>query len=315
MYTRPRSTLVRDAGSTIFMAMQRNAALLAASVLALTGCATTGAPVATASGTPPAIPGCPLPAEGPRFSISVTDHGGPAVHMELRDSIAHAIAEVWGEDVPRTVRDWPRYIQVLRELNARVPLPPFHTQKKWRVRESDSAVVLLSYGRGTVPELDIPEQGLRREFKGWLLSAIGRAIGGTVSGRWISAPMPLQVPGASDTVITLEVRFGWSPRPGAAVAAFARQEREARGRPNNRGPNYPAQYRQQNIEGEVMVGFIVSLEGEVDPSSIRLISSDGDLFTSSVQYALPGMRFDPLVVECVAWPRAGAQPFTFYLRR
>jgi hypothetical protein len=277
------------------------------------GCAPTSRPP-----TPPAqqaaADACSVPTDIRRFSISVANHSGRPVSAELREKIARALAHAWGEDERTPIRDWPTYLRVMRELGARIPDRPFHTHQKWRVREGDSAVALLTYRPGAVPELDIPQQQIRKEFRGWITTAVGRATARALNGR-TGAPLPLQFEGAGNAEVTLEVRFGRSPRPDAAIAAFALQEREVRPRPGNRGPRYPDSYRVQNLEGQVMIGFIIDEAGQVDGSSMRVLWSDGDLFTQSVVAALPSMRFHPFVIECVPYPIVAIQPFNYTLTR
>ncbi|HYC52110.1 MAG TPA: energy transducer TonB [Gemmatimonadaceae bacterium] len=260
------------------------------------------------------MPGCPLRADGPRFSISVSNHSGPPVSAAVRDTIARAIAQMWGDQEGPEIRDWPRYVRVMRELNARIPAAPFQRQGEWRVRAGDSAVVLLTYGAAPEPTLAIPEQSLRREFRGWVTSAVERAIAYASSGRVLAPPMPLWLPSVADRTVTLELRFGWSPRPDAAIARFTRQDREPVPRRTNVGPRYPEEYRVENIRGEVITAFIITKDGAVDPGSVRVISTDGELFTNSVLAAIPSFRFDPPVMDCKPWPIAVIQPFNFRLR-
>jgi hypothetical protein len=296
--------------------MRPHVVLCIASVLALGACAAVGTPV---SGylVPPAAAGqaCPLSPDGPRFTISVSDYSGASVSAELRTSIADAIADVWGTEEQKTVRNPERHLQVYRELRALIPSPPHHMQRKWRVRPGDSAITFLTYRRGQVPELDIPEQGLREEFREWITTAVGRAVAQALKGRTSGTPLPLQFAGVDDREVTLELRFGWSPRPGAAVITFARQEREAWPRPGNRGPRYPDDYRVNNVEGEVLIGFIITATGAVDANSMRVIVTDGPLFTRSVLAALPAMRFDPAMMDCEPYALVAVQPFNFSLVR
>ena len=290
--------------------------LCIASVLALGACGAVGTPV---SGylVPPAAAGqaCPLSQGGPRFTISVSDYSGASVSAELRTSIADAIADVWGDEEPTSIHDSERTALVMRELRARIPSQPHHLQGKWRPRPGDSAVTLLTYRRGQVPELDIPQQGLRDEFREWITTAVGRAIALSINRRALGTALPLQFAGVDDREVTLELRFGWSPRPNAAVITFARQESEARPRPGNRGPQYPDDYRINNVEGEVKVAFIIDTTGAVERGSIRVLSSSGPLFDTSVRRALPAMRFQPMMIDCKPHALVVMQPFNFTLTR
>ena len=287
-------------------------AFLIIALVGASGCAAASA--GSASVQQSADAACPLPAEGARFSISVASHSGPPVSLELRKRIAEALASAWGEEERTRIRDWPAFLDVMRELNARLPDQPLYQFNKWRASNADSAVALLTYRKGSVPELDLPQQPMRKDFREWIVKAVGRAIASAINRQALD-PLPLQFQGAGDEEVTLEVRFGWSPRPGAAIAEFARQERDVRPRPGNRGPRYPDTYRMQNIEGEVMVGLIIDAAGQVDGSSMRIVWSDGVLFTQSVVAALPLMRFEPLQIECSNHPVVAIQPFNFTLMR
>jgi TonB family protein len=56
-------------------------------------------------------------------------------------------------------------------------------------------------------------------------------------------------------------------------------------------PKYPALLRRANIEGSVIVRFVIRDDGSVDPESIEIVKSTHDLFTNSVRTWLDGARF------------------------
>jgi TonB family protein len=283
--------------------------LLVLSLAMAGGCASTGTAGVSKSGSD----SCP-PASGEKpYTISVSNHGGAVVSPEIRQSIANALAGAWGYDDERLERS-ARYVQVARELNARIPKATEYTQDKWRTRAGDSAVALLTYRRGQLPELDLQPQGLRDEFFRWITKATGVAVAQAFNERAVQDTMPLHIDDGGSDVITLELRFGRTPPPDAAVAVFALREREPRHR-SGTGPRYPDAYRQQNIEGAVLTGFIIDSTGEVDQRSVRIVSSDGELFTASVRQALRTMKFEPHMVNCQARAVAAFQPFNFSLYR
>ena len=81
------------------------------------------------------------------------------------------------------------------------------------------------------------------------------------------------------------------------------------------GPRYPDEYRRNNIEGEVIVAFVIDTAGRIEPETFRVIAFSAPLFLSSVRSALRTMRFYPLVVDCSPRRMVGVQPFNFTLWR
>ena len=74
------------------------------------------------------------------------------------------------------------------------------------------------------------------------------------------------------------------------------------------------------------VGSAIELDPELELSvkgrdlvsgipKVRTISSDGDLFTTSVRDFLAKARYEPYMLDCVAFPLVTAQPFNFSLTR
>jgi TonB family protein len=56
---------------------------------------------------------------------------------------------------------------------------------------------------------------------------------------------------------------------------------------------FPDELRARPIDGEVIVQFRVNEKGRVDASSMQVLHSEHDLFTSAVRNALPRFRFEP----------------------
>ena len=56
---------------------------------------------------------------------------------------------------------------------------------------------------------------------------------------------------------------------------------------------FPDELRARPIDGEVVVQFRVNEKGRVDASSMQVLHSEHDLFTSAVRNALPRFRFEP----------------------
>lgn len=77
---------------------------------------------------------------------------------------------------------------------------------------------------------------------------------------------------------------------------------------------YPDLLRAANVEGEVLAQFVVDREGNVEPSTFKVLKSNHDLFTQAVKAALPDMKFSPAEVRGVHVKQLVQQPFTFGLR-
>jgi TonB family protein len=58
-------------------------------------------------------------------------------------------------------------------------------------------------------------------------------------------------------------------------------------------PVYPSDLAEAGIEGVVRTSYVVDATGQVDTTTIRILSSDDPRFTASVQTALVEMRFRP----------------------
>jgi TonB family protein len=63
--------------------------------------------------------------------------------------------------------------------------------------------------------------------------------------------------------------------------------------PGTGAPVYPSELARAGVEGAVRVTYVVDTMGRVDTTTIRIMSSDHRLFTTSVQAALGEMRFRP----------------------
>ena len=63
--------------------------------------------------------------------------------------------------------------------------------------------------------------------------------------------------------------------------------------PQNPHPEYPQALRSANLEGDVLITFIVDTTGRVEPGSLRIVRSSHPLFGESVQRWLPKTRYRP----------------------
>jgi periplasmic protein TonB len=73
--------------------------------------------------------------------------------------------------------------------------------------------------------------------------------------------------------------------------------------------------RSANVEGEVLVQFVVDTTGRVEKGSIKILKSSHELFTNAVQSALNSMRFYPAEIGGRKVKQLVQQPFNFALTR
>ena len=78
---------------------------------------------------------------------------------------------------------------------------------------------------------------------------------------------------------------------------------------------YPDALRSANVEGEVLAQFVVDVNGEVLPGSLKVLRSTHPLFADAVKAALPGMRFYPAEVDGKKVRQMLERPFTFSLSK
>ena len=58
-------------------------------------------------------------------------------------------------------------------------------------------------------------------------------------------------------------------------------------------PRYPERLRLAGVNGQVRIRFVVDTTGRVDPTSVQILESTHDLFTTAVREILPVLRFKP----------------------
>jgi periplasmic protein TonB len=85
--------------------------------------------------------------------------------------------------------------------------------------------------------------------------------------------------------------------------------------PGTASPRYPEVLRSSGVEGEVQAQFVVGEEGRADPSTLKILKSSNDLFSSAVRNALPNMRFYAAEVGGKKVKQLVQQTFQFRLDR
>jgi periplasmic protein TonB len=92
-------------------------------------------------------------------------------------------------------------------------------------------------------------------------------------------------------------------------------EKQVAPAPGNAAPRYPDMLRSANVEGEVLVQFVVDTTGRVESGSLKILKTSHDLFTNSVRQALSSMRFYPAEIGGRKVKQLVQQPFNFTLTR
>ena len=92
-------------------------------------------------------------------------------------------------------------------------------------------------------------------------------------------------------------------------------EKQAAPKPHNPGPRYPDELRSANVEGEVLVQFIVDVDGHPKRGTVKVLRSTDRLFTQAVLDVLPRMNFYPAEVNGRKVPQLVFMPFQFALVR
>ena len=85
--------------------------------------------------------------------------------------------------------------------------------------------------------------------------------------------------------------------------------------PSHRGPHYPDSLRAANIEGEVLVQFVVDTLGHADMSTFKTLRSTAIEFTDSVREWTRAARFNPATIGAHKVPQLVQMPFVFGLNR
>lgn len=80
-------------------------------------------------------------------------------------------------------------------------------------------------------------------------------------------------------------------------------------------PRYPDALKSTNVEGDVVMHFIVSAEGRVEPGSIAVVSSPNKLFSDAVRTALLNARYHPAQAGGHAVRQLVEQSFSFRLQK
>jgi TonB family protein len=108
--------------------------------------------------------------------------------------------------------------------------------------------------------------------------------------------------GRDTTALAYDTLFG-----GARVYRESEVDRPARAILTGQGPRYPGALKTSDIEGAVVMQFIVDPTGSIEARSIHLVSSSHHEFTMTVVEYLRSVRYTPAT-------RAG-QPVRAWVRQ
>lgn len=80
-------------------------------------------------------------------------------------------------------------------------------------------------------------------------------------------------------------------------------------------PRYPRALRSAQVQGEVLVQFIVGPSGGAEMVSFKVLKASHTLFAHSVRQAMASMRFHPAKIGDRRVRQLVVQPFSFTLNR
>jgi protein TonB len=85
--------------------------------------------------------------------------------------------------------------------------------------------------------------------------------------------------------------------------------------PDNKLPRYPDSLRTANVEGDVLMEFVVDSTGRAIPDTYFVLRTSDPRFIEAVIDALPAMRFFPAERRGRAVGERVTMPFQFWLSR
>ena len=94
-------------------------------------------------------------------------------------------------------------------------------------------------------------------------------------------------------------------------------EKQVAAAPGQNGPRYPDMLRSANVEGEVLVQFVVDTTGRVEMSNpqFKIIKTSHELFTNAVKQYLSSARFYAAEIGGRKVKQLVQQPFNFTLTK
>ena len=99
--------------------------------------------------------------------------------------------------------------------------------------------------------------------------------------------------GITRTEVGTSTLTATTPTPTNGIYTQQFVDRTVVPRADNSSPTYPRQMRLANVEGEVLVRFVVDTLGRVEPGSIAILSATHQLFGDAVREWLGRTRYEP----------------------
>lgn len=168
----------------------------------------------------------------------------------------------------------------------------------------------------------IDEQAIRETARlsseGAALNQIDLARDRHAVGAVLTPDQIAMLPGLEAADMMKSVReprvIGGLPGKGGVYFEF-QVEKAVRQVPGTGGLKYPDMLRAAQVEGQVLVQFVVDTAGVYEDGTFKVLKSSHELFTQAVRETLPLMRFTPAEVGGAKVRQLVQQPFTFSLPR
>jgi TonB family protein len=133
---------------------------------------------------------------------------------------------------------------------------------------------------------------------------------------------PLSVSGTEESIAEILDSVGAVNKRTPVLPSYPRStdsarmfDRHARPKQSNRPPPYPVEARQRNVEGMVLLAFVIGADGRADMSTVVVEYETYNGFTDSVLRQLPSFRFEPAVRNGKPVRERVFMPFLFSLVR
>jgi TonB family protein len=258
---------------------------------------------------------CPLPAGARGYPLSVRSDGAELPPTRL-SAIARAVARHWPTEGNADVSPTPAQMQALHADRRTSDSAQGLSRGKWTPAPDDTVTAVLAYHSAAAPTILLPSVRDTTRFDRQILAAIRAALDATDKGlpQLDTLPLTLGDP-QSDAPSSIRLRFGMEPDESDGIARFALIEEPVRALLAMRSLTYPEFARVSDIEGEVVVSFVVRPEGMVDPSTVHVARASNIVLRDAVLAALHHMQFRPAMIDCRPVSQLVVQPFTFTLQR
>jgi TonB family protein len=224
----------------------------------------------------------------------------------------------------------PRYPDMLRAANVEGAVIVRFTTDSKGVPDSSSISVITSTHdmfsnavRAVLPKWHLaPNSTMNMPFVFVMANKTAAELGDMTKGIAANAVVVTGAPVAGSAVGAVERGVAATVTPGQPRRVTSDQtyfefqvEKAVSPMPGNPGARYPDLLRAANVEGSVLVQFVVDNDGTPIMDTFKVLKSDHDLFTNAVKEGLPNMRFYPAQVGGKAVKQLVQMPFQFNLSK